>query len=107
MNSVQRDSKKTADAINTANNEIIDGVNSVNKTLDALNTIIKNATQVTKDIGDIAKAIDSQAVISIKVVKASEEGNIMTREVQKESEVSCGNCTRDKCINSRDWSCNS
>ncbi|RPJ79589.1 MAG: methyl-accepting chemotaxis protein, partial [Alphaproteobacteria bacterium] len=85
--SVQRDSKKTADAINTANNEIIDGVNSVNKTLDALNTIIKNATQVTKDIGDITKAIDSQTNISIKVVKASEEGNTMTREAQKEAEV--------------------
>src|SRR5665647_1852213 len=87
VNSVQRDSKKTADAINTANNEIIDGVTSVNKTLDALNTIIKNATQVTKDIGDIAKAIDNQTVITTKVVRASEEGNTMTREVQKESEA--------------------
>ena len=86
VNSVQRDSKKTADAINTANNEIIDGVNSVNKTLDALNTIIKNATQVTKDIGEIAKAIDNQANISMKVVKASEEGNDMTQEVQREAE---------------------
>ncbi|MHB8102802.1 MAG: methyl-accepting chemotaxis protein, partial [Methanosarcina sp.] len=87
VNSVQRDSKKTADAINSANNEIIDGVNSVNKTLDALNTIIKNATQVKEDIGDIAKAIDNQTVISTKVVRASEEGNTMTREVQKESEA--------------------
>jgi methyl-accepting chemotaxis protein len=86
VNSVQRDSKKTADAINTANNEIIDGVNSVNKTLDALNTIIKNATQVTKDIGDVAKAIDNQANISMKVVKASEDGNAMTQEVQREAE---------------------
>jgi methyl-accepting chemotaxis protein len=86
VNSVQRDSKKTADAINTANSEIIDGVNSVNKTLDALNTIIKNATQVTTDIGDIAKAIDDQADISMKVVKASEEGNAMTQEVQREAE---------------------
>ena len=86
VNSVQRDSKKTADAINTANNEIIDGVNSVNKTLDALNTIIKNATQVTTDIGDITKAIEGQANISMKVVKASEEGNAMTQEVQREAE---------------------
>jgi methyl-accepting chemotaxis protein len=84
--SVQRDSKKTADAITTANNEIIDGVNSVNKTLVALNTIIKNATQVTNDIGDITKAIEGQANISLKVVTASEEGNAMTREVQKEAE---------------------
>ena len=86
VNSVQRDSKKTADAINMSNNEIIDGVSSVNKTLDALNTIIKNATQVTKDIGDVAKAIDNQANISMKVVKASEEGNEMTQEVQREAE---------------------
>jgi len=86
VNSVQRDSKKTADAINTANVEIIDGVNSVNKTLDALNTIIKNATQVTNDISDITKAIEKQATISLNVVKASEEGNIMTEEVQREAE---------------------
>ncbi|KKG16653.1 hypothetical protein EO98_13240 [Methanosarcina sp. 2.H.T.1A.6] len=86
VNSVQRDSKKTADAINAANKEIIDGVDSVNKTLDALNTIIINAAQVTKDIGEITEAIDNQAKISTKVVKASEEGNFMTREAQKESE---------------------
>jgi methyl-accepting chemotaxis protein len=84
--SVQKDSKKTADSINSANNEIIDGVKSVNKTLDALNTIIRNATQVTKDIGDITKAIDTQAEISKKVVMASKEGNTMTKGVQKESE---------------------
>lgn len=84
--SVQRDSKKTAEAITTANNEIIDGVNSVNKTLEALNTIIKNATQVTKDIGDVTKAIENQANISMKVVQASEEGNSMTQEVQREAE---------------------
>ena len=83
---VQRDSKKTADAINASNVEIIDGVNSVNKTLDALNTIIKNATQVTNDISDITKAIEKQATISLKVVKASDEGNAMTEEVQREAE---------------------
>ncbi len=87
VNSIQRDSKKTADAIKTANKEIIDGVDSVNKTLDALNTIIKNATQVTTDIGGIAEAIETQAGISTKVVEASNEGNAMTKEAQKESEA--------------------
>ena len=85
--SVQKDSKKTADSINSANNEIIDGVKSVNKTLDALNTIIRNATQVTKDIGDITKAIDTQAEISKKVVMASKEGNTMTKGVRKSPKV--------------------
>jgi methyl-accepting chemotaxis protein len=83
---VQKDSKKTADAINTANVEIINGVNSVNKTLDALNTIIKNATQVTNNISDITKAIEEQASISLKVANASKEGNAMTEEVQREAE---------------------
>ena len=86
VNSVQRDSKKTADAINTANNEIIDGVNSVNKTLDALNTIIKNATQVTKDIGDIAKAIDSQANHLNEGCKGFRRRKCYDKEVQKEAE---------------------
>ncbi|EHQ36032.1 methyl-accepting chemotaxis sensory transducer [Methanoplanus limicola DSM 2279] len=86
VNSVQSGSEKTASAINNANNEIIDGVSSVNKALEALNTIIKNATQVTKDIGEITEAIESQANISAKVVSDTEMGTRMTKEVQRESE---------------------
>jgi methyl-accepting chemotaxis protein len=84
--SIQKDSETTASAINAANNEIIDGVGSVNKTLEALNTIIKTASQVTNDIGDITQAIENQAKISTNVVSASEEGNRMTKDVLHEAE---------------------
>ena len=84
--SIQSDSETTANAINTANNEIIDGVGSVNKTLEALNTIIMTASQVTSDIGDITQAIENQTKISTNVVSASEEGNRMTKEVLREAE---------------------
>ena len=84
--SIQSDSETTANAINTANNEIIDGVGSVNKTLEALNSIIMTASQVTSDIGDITQAIENQTKISTNVVSASEEGNRMTKEVLREAE---------------------
>jgi len=84
--SIQKDSETTANAINTANNEIIEGVASVNKTLESLNTIIKTASQVTYDIGDITEAIENQAKISNNVVSASEDGNRMTKDVLREAE---------------------
>ncbi|MDD4300216.1 MAG: methyl-accepting chemotaxis protein [Methanomicrobium sp.] len=83
---VQVSSEKTAAAITTANNEIVDGVESVNKTIDALNTIIQNAGQVSNDIGEITKAIEDQANISNNVVNSTETGTQKTREVQRETE---------------------
>jgi methyl-accepting chemotaxis protein len=83
---VQTSSEKTAGAINNANSEIVEGVDSVTKALEALNTIIKNAGQVTDDIGEITKAIEDQANISNNVVKSVESGTQKTKEVQKEAE---------------------
>ncbi|UUX93334.1 methyl-accepting chemotaxis protein [Methanoplanus endosymbiosus] len=83
---VQTSSEKTANAINNANKEIVDGVGSVTKTIEVLNTIIKNAGQVTDDIGEITKAIEDQANISNNVVKSAESGTVKTKEVQKEAE---------------------
>ncbi|EHQ36538.1 methyl-accepting chemotaxis protein [Methanoplanus limicola] len=83
---VQTSSEKTAGAINNANSEIVEGVESVTKALEALNTIIKNAGQVTDDIGEITKAIEDQANISNNVVKSVESGTVKTKEVQKEAE---------------------
>ncbi|MBP2133743.1 methyl-accepting chemotaxis protein [Methanomicrobium sp. W14] len=86
VSAVQEESEKTAKAIMLANTEIIDGVESVNKTLEALNTIIKSAGQVTHDIGEITKAIEDQAYIANNIVNAAEISNKMTKDVQKESE---------------------
>ncbi|WOF16619.1 PAS domain S-box protein [Methanoplanus sp. FWC-SCC4] len=83
---VQVSSEKTANAINNSNNEIVDGVESVTKTIEVLNTIIRNAGQVTGDIGEITKAIEDQANIANNVVNSAEKGTKMTKEVQNEAE---------------------
>ncbi|UUX92342.1 methyl-accepting chemotaxis protein [Methanoplanus endosymbiosus] len=83
---VQTSSEKTAKAITSANNEIVDGVESVTKTIGALNTIISNAGQVSTDIGEITRAIEDQANISNNVVRSADMGTEQTKEVQKEAE---------------------
>ncbi|UUX93336.1 methyl-accepting chemotaxis protein [Methanoplanus endosymbiosus] len=83
---VQTSSEKTANAINNANNEIVDGVGSVTKTIEVLNTIIKNAGQVTTDIGEITRAIEDQANISNNVVRSVDSGTEKTKEVRREAE---------------------
>ena len=83
---VQTSSEKTAEAINTANNEIVDGVGSVTKTIEVLNTIIKNSGMVSNDIGEITRAIEDQANISNNVVRSADSGTEQTKEVQKEAE---------------------
>jgi len=86
VSTVQAGSENTARAIMTANDEIVDGVESVNKTLQALNTIIQNAGQVTHDVGEITKAIEDQAQIANNVVISAEKGNKMTKDVQKNAQ---------------------
>ncbi|WP_048152936.1 methyl-accepting chemotaxis protein [Methanolacinia paynteri] len=86
VSAVQSSSEKTASAITSANQEIVNGVDSVTKAIEALNTIITNAGQVSNDIGEITKAIEDQAKISNNVVQSVEEGTAKTKEVQKESE---------------------
>jgi methyl-accepting chemotaxis protein len=83
---VQSSSEKTAKAITTANDEIVEGVDSVTKAIEALNTIIRNADQVSGDIGEITKAIEDQANISNNVVREMEQGTEETKKVQKEAE---------------------
>jgi methyl-accepting chemotaxis protein len=83
---VQASSEETAKAITSANNEIVDGVGSVTKTIEALNTIISKAGQVSTDIGEITRAIEDQANISNNVVRSADTGTEQTKEVQKEAE---------------------
>ncbi|WP_421909075.1 methyl-accepting chemotaxis protein [Methanolacinia petrolearia] len=83
---VQSSSEKTANAITAANDEIVEGVESVNKAIEALNTIIKNAEQVSNDIGEITKAIEDQANISNNIVREMDSGTEQTKDVQRDAE---------------------
>ncbi|WOF16237.1 methyl-accepting chemotaxis protein [Methanoplanus sp. FWC-SCC4] len=86
VSTVQSSSEKTATAIKSANTEIMEGVKSVNTAIDALNIIIKDAEQVSHDIGEITHAIENQANIANAVVSVTEEGADMTKKAQKETE---------------------
>ena len=86
VSAIGQSSEKTASSIKTANNEIVDGVSSVTKTLEALNNIIDNAGRVSEDIGEIAKAIEDQANIANNVVTSADQGTNMTKDTQKEAE---------------------
>ncbi|MBP2133711.1 methyl-accepting chemotaxis protein [Methanomicrobium sp. W14] len=85
VSKVQSGSEKTAQSITSANDEIMEGVNSVTKAIEALNTIIKSAGQVSNDVGEITKAIEDQANISNNIVKSMEAGTQQTKNVQKEA----------------------
>ncbi|UUX91509.1 methyl-accepting chemotaxis protein [Methanoplanus endosymbiosus] len=86
VSSIGQSSEKTASSIKSANNEIVDGVSSVTKALEALNTIIVNAGRVSGDIGEITKAIEDQANIANNVVTSADRGTNMTKDVQREAE---------------------
>jgi methyl-accepting chemotaxis protein len=86
VSTIQTGSENTAKAITEANDEIKVGVESVTKTIESLNAIIKNTGQVSNDIGEITKAIEDQANISNNVVRAMESGTQQTKNVQKETE---------------------
>jgi methyl-accepting chemotaxis protein len=86
VSSIGQSSEKTASSIKSANNEIVDGVSSVTKALEALNTIIVNAGRVSGDIGEITKAIEDQANIANNVVTSADRGTHMTKDVQREAE---------------------
>lgn len=86
VNDVQVSSEKTALAINKANEEIINGVESVNKTIDGLNEIIIQAGTINTDMKTIAKAIDEQAMIANNVSTNTREITGLTGDVFREIE---------------------
>jgi len=79
-------SERTAEAILSANTEVISGVESVNSTITALNRIIEGAGQVSSDMREIASAIEDQANIANNVAQSTAEGTNLTKENLREVE---------------------
>ena len=86
ITSIQKNSRDTADAIKSASEGVISAVGSVDATINALNDIVSQSRQVTKDMGDIARAIEDQANIANIVVRATDDGATETRENLREVE---------------------
>lgn len=83
INTIQKSSEKTSSAIRSSHAEITIGVESVNKTIESLNLMAAGAAEVTRDMGDIVKAIEDQAKITEMVVTSASEGITLTSTNQR------------------------
>ncbi|PWR70149.1 methyl-accepting chemotaxis protein [Methanospirillum lacunae] len=86
INAIQRSSEKTSTAIRSSHSEIAHGVDSVTKTIEALNQMVNGASEVTRDMREIVKAIEEQANISSSVVNTAQEGIKLTGDNLKQVE---------------------
>ena len=82
ISSIQNNSDKTAAAIKSSYHEIQAGIESVNKTIEALNRIIAESNVVAQGVMEITKATEDQADATNRVVHGMEQSNAITRENQ-------------------------
>ncbi len=80
INAIQRSSEKTSSAIRSSHDEIAHGVDSVAKTIESLNLMVSGASEVTRDMDEIVKAIEDQANIATSVVNTAQEGIRLTTD---------------------------
>jgi methyl-accepting chemotaxis protein len=86
ISSIQNNSDKTAAAIKSSYIEIQEGIESVNKTIEALNRIIAESNVVSQGVSEITKATEDQAEATNRVVHGTEQSNAITRENQERME---------------------
>jgi len=86
IDAIQVSSEKTASSIRSASTEIDSGIESVNRTIGALNEIIDETVTVTRSIAEIARATEDQATTANRVVQAMSEGTRVTNEMQAQME---------------------
>jgi methyl-accepting chemotaxis protein len=82
ISSIQDNSNKTAAAIKSSYIEIQAGIESVNKTIDALNRIIAESNVVSQGVSEITKATEDQAEATTRVVHGMEKTSVITRDNQ-------------------------
>jgi methyl-accepting chemotaxis protein len=86
ISSIQNNSEKTATAIKTSHNEIQTGIESVNKTIEALNRITAESNVVSQGVTEITKATEDQAEATTRVMQGMEQSSTITRENQERME---------------------
>jgi methyl-accepting chemotaxis protein len=86
ISSIQDNSNKTAAAIKSSYNEIQSGIESVNKTIEALNRITTESNVVAQGVTEISKATEDQAEATNRVMQAMEQSSAITRENQERME---------------------
>jgi methyl-accepting chemotaxis protein len=86
ISSIQSSSNKTAAAINHSYQEIQAGIESVNKTVDALNRITAESGVVARGVSEITKATEAQAEATTRVMHGMEQTKVISRENQDRME---------------------
>jgi methyl-accepting chemotaxis protein len=86
ISSIQDNSNKTATAIKSSYNEIQSGIESVNKTIEALNRITAESNVVAQGVTEITKATEDQAQATTRVMQGMEQTSTITRENQERME---------------------
>jgi len=86
ISSIQDNSNKTSAAIKGSYNEIQAGIESVNKTIEALNRITAESNIVANGVTEITKASEDQAEATTRVMEGMEQSSAITRENQERME---------------------
>jgi methyl-accepting chemotaxis protein len=86
ISSIQDNSNKTATAIKSSYNEIQSGIESVNKTIEALNRITTESNVVAQGVTEITRATEDQAQATTRVMEGMELSRTITRENQERME---------------------
>ena len=86
ISSIQDNSNKTSAAIKSSYNEIQAGIESVNKTIEALNRITAESNIVANGVTEITKATEDQAQATTRVMSGMERSSTITRENQERME---------------------
>jgi methyl-accepting chemotaxis protein len=86
ISSIQDNSNKTATAIKSSYNEIQSGIESVNKTIEALNRITSESNVVAQGVTEITKATEDQAQATTRVMAGMEQSSAITRENRERME---------------------
>ncbi len=80
---VTASSRKTAEAMQGAHTEILGGIESVNKTIEALNRMVADVRVAVNGIADISRATESQADETTEVTKNVEEVFVLVQENER------------------------
>ncbi|MDV2481358.1 PAS domain S-box protein [Methanoculleus sp. Wushi-C6] len=80
---VTASSRKTAEAMQGAHAEILGGIESVNKTIEALNRMVADVGVAVNGIADISRATESQADETTSVTTSIEEVFVLVQDNEK------------------------
>ncbi|MBP7299728.1 MAG: PAS domain-containing methyl-accepting chemotaxis protein [Methanoculleus sp.] len=83
---VTESSEKTAEAMRGAHTEILSGIESVNKTITALNKMVVDVKNAVNGVADISRATENQAEAANSVTKSVGETFSLIQEGERDAE---------------------